>query len=92
MPDEKVVPQNADTIAQFVCDNLGIPGCVVLISCADGSIGLMAHGVNHAKANELLSVGIHINLTQHDQLVRAGAAGEAAQRQAEILAEQGGAA
>jgi hypothetical protein len=89
MPDA-IAPLNHETAPQFVCDQLGVPGCIILISCADGSIGLSAHGVNHARANELLSVGIHINLTQHDQLVRAGAAGEAAQRQAEDIAVQGG--
>jgi hypothetical protein len=31
---------------------------------------MASHGVNHYKANELLSVGIHINLSQHDEALK----------------------
>jgi hypothetical protein len=91
MPD---FPDTLDfsSAAQYVCEKLGVSGCVLVTSHPDGSVGFMGHGVNHAKANELLSVGIHINLTQHDQMVRDGAAGEDAQRKANLIREQGGVA
>lgn len=80
------------SVAQLVCERLGIPGCMIVTNHPDGSIGYAGHGVNHAKANELLSVGIHINLTQHDDLVRQGAAGEQARQKAEEIRAMGGVA
>jgi len=67
--------QNA---AQVCAEALQAKGCIVIIHNDDGTIGMTSTGVNHYKANELLSVGIHINLSQHDDAVRQGAAGEAA--------------
>src|SRR5471032_619701 len=62
-------------IAAFTAHQLAVPGVIVLVSNDDGTIGLLAHGVKHARANEMLSVGIHMNLSQHYDLVRQGAAG-----------------
>lgn len=80
MPEKNAPGINLGNIASQVCTNLQVPGCIVLTLNENGSIGMSAHGVNHYKANELLSLGIHINLGQHDDAVRAGAAGEGAQR------------
>ncbi len=66
-------------IAPFTAKRLGVAGVIILISNEDGSIGMTAHGVNHSRANEMLSVGIHLNLSQHYELVRQGAAGHDAQ-------------
>lgn len=74
--------------APFACKKLGATGAIVLLRNPDGTIAMSAHGVNHFSANEMLSVGIHINLGQHDELVRAGAAGtEAKERQQAIDAD-----
>lgn len=66
--------------AQIIAEALKSKGCIVLIANDDGTIGMTSTGINHYKANELLSVGIHINLSQHDEAVGQGAAGEIAQR------------
>lgn len=76
-------------VAQAICHKLRVPGAVVLVLNDDGTIGMSAQGVNHFKANELLSVGIHFNLMQHDQQVLAGAAGEHAREVAQHLADGG---
>lgn len=90
MPDENASPLTLNTAPREICEQIGVPGCIVLVANVDGSIGFSAHGLNNIKANELLSVGIHINLSQHDLMVRAGAAGEDAQRvQASCDAEGG---
>jgi len=62
-------------IAAFATKRLAVAGVIVLVSNEDGTIGMTGHGVNHARANEMLSVGIHLNLSQHYDLVRQGAAG-----------------
>lgn len=72
-------------VAPLVSKKLSVPGCIVILSNADGTIGMTADGVNHFRANEMLSVGIHINLSQHDDLVRAGAAGSEAQERQQDL-------
>ena len=72
-------------IAPFTAKKLAVPGVIVLISNEDGTIGMTGHGINHARANEMLSVGIHLNLSQHYELIRQGAAGQdAAARIAEL--------
>lgn len=81
MPEEnKGLPQDLHlgNIAPAVCHKLGVPGCLVIVMHEDGTVGMSGHGINHAKANELLSVGIHLNLSQHDDMVRAGMAGQEA--------------
>lgn len=91
MPETKK-PLDLSSAPQLLCDELDVPGCIVIVAYPDGSIGFNGCGVNHAKANELLSVGIHINLSHHDAMVRDGAAGEVAQRRAIEIREQGGVA
>ena len=72
-------------LAPLLCHRLGIPGCVVLLSFENGTIMQIAHGVTHARANEMLSRGVQINLNQHDEFVRDGLAGvAAAQHQAAL--------
>lgn len=63
---------------QFLAKRLAVPGVLILVLNDDGTVGLNGHGVNHAKANEMLSLGIHMNLTQHDDFVRKGHAGKEA--------------
>jgi hypothetical protein len=77
-------------IAPRVSADLNAKGCIVLTLNSDDSIGFTAHGMNHFKANELLSVGIHINLSQHDEAVRAGDAGLAAQQLQQQIDQLGG--
>ena len=67
-------------IAPRICDLLKVKGCVVLTLNENDSIGFTAHAVNRHKANELLSVGIHINLGEHDEAIRRGDAGPELQR------------
>lgn len=62
-------------VAQFVAHKLRVSGVLILVSQDDGTIGLTAAGINHARGNEMLSVGIYMNLDQHYALLRAGAAG-----------------
>lgn len=69
-----------------ICEHLDAKGGIVLTQNHDGTVGMAAYGVNHFQTNSMLSLGIHINLTQHDQLVLEGAAGHKAQRIAEELA------
>ena len=66
-------------VAPLLCKKLCVPGCILLTSNEDGTIMMIAHGVNHARANEMLSRGMQINLNQHDDHVRQGLAGSAAQ-------------
>lgn len=59
--------------------------CIVLTRDDDGVISMSAHGANHAVANEMLSVGIYSNLSQHYEAVRNGDAGaEAKEMQGEV--------
>lgn len=66
-------------VAPMVCKQLGVPGVVMITSNADGTMMMIAHGVNHARANEMLSRSVQINLNQHDEFVRQGMAGLDAQ-------------
>lgn len=76
---------HAGNVAPFVAHKLAAPGAIVLISNADGTVQLCSHGVNHARANEMLSVGIFINLDQHYSAVRDGGAGPEAAAQMQAL-------
>lgn len=75
-------------VAPAICHKLKVTGCVVLTLNPDGTIGMTGHGVNHAAANELLSVGIHLNMTQMEEAIARGEAGEEAQEQALRLRSQ----
>lgn len=90
MPEEKqpelTLPDvHAGNVAPLLCKKLCIPGVIILLSHADGTIMQIAHGVSHARANEMLSRGVQINLNQHDEHVRAGLAGEQAQAHQALL-------
>lgn len=74
--------------ASEIAEKIGASGVIVLALDHNGAIGLSSHGVNHAKAVELLSVGIHLVLGQHDAAVAAGAAGHEAQQHAAEIARQ----
>lgn len=74
-----VVPDlHFGNIAPFAAKRLAVPGVIVITSNEDGTIGLTAHGVNNARANEMLSVSIYLNLQQHYDHIRMGAAGQEA--------------
>lgn len=77
-PIQGIQTIHGGNIAPFAAEQLKVPGVIVLISNEDGTIGMSAHGVNHSRANEMLSVGIYMNLEQHYDLVRLGAAGQEA--------------
>jgi len=68
--------------AEEIAKDFGTVGAVILLLSPNGAIYFSGHGVNHKQANEMLSLGIHANLTQHDKLVLAGGAGQEAQRDA----------
>jgi hypothetical protein len=74
-------------LPEDTAEKLGAQGVIVLALDQNGAIGIASHGVNHAKAVELLSVGIHLVLGQHDAAVAAGAAGEDAQKRAAEIAK-----
>jgi len=81
-------------VAPLLCKKLCIPGVLIITSNEDGSMMMIAHGVSHARAAEMLSRGTQINLNQHDDLVRQGVAGadaQAAQALLDRTAEQMGA-
>lgn len=86
-PDKGIPDLHGGNIAQFAKHHLKVPGVIVLISNEDGTIGMSAAGVNHARANEMFSVGIYMNLDQHYQLIRQGAAGQEARDHLEALDE-----
>jgi hypothetical protein len=72
-------------VAPMLCKKLCVPGVIILTSNEDGSMMMIAHGVIHARAAEMLSRGTQINLNQHDEFVRQGMAGaEAAANQAMV--------
>lgn len=83
MPDtqEKDLSSYADTI----CKDFGVKGAVIVLLSENGSIYFSGHGVNHKQANDMLSLGIHANLKQHDLLVLAGGAGQEAQKDAVLI-------
>lgn len=62
---------------------------IVLMQHHDGTMSLVSNGCeSHAEANSMLSLGIHLNLKQHDELVLAGAAGAQAQAVAQAVATE----
>lgn len=72
----------------IVAEALKAKGCIVLILNENKTIGMTSYGVTHHTANELLSVGIHINLSQHDEAVSRGEAGavpQEIQRSLEVI-------
>ena len=71
--------------APALCKRLAVPGLIALLSNDDGSVMVISHGVNHARAAEMLSRGVQINLNQHDEYVRSGYAGEQAAEQQALL-------
>lgn len=72
-------------VARVAAHQLGGNGAVVLLSMPDGTVQVLAHGVDHSRANEMLSIGIYVNLDQHYQAIRQGVAGQdAAEHQQHI--------
>ena len=65
--------------AERITEELEAAGAIVLVLDQNGRIGMSTHGMNHAKAVEVLACGIHLALSDHDQHVLAGAAGAEAQ-------------
>jgi hypothetical protein len=81
-------------VAPLLCKKLCVPGVIVITSNDDGSMMMIAHGVAHSRAAEMLSRATQINLNQHDDLVRQGVAGadaQAAQALLDHVADQMGA-
>lgn len=63
-----------------VAEALSVSGVVVITRDAHGCMRFDPHGATHAEINEMLSRAMQANLNMHDEHVRAGAAGEDAQR------------
>lgn len=72
-------------VAPLLCKKLCVPGVIVITSNEDGTMMMIAHGVAHARAAEMLSRATQINLNQHDEFVRQGLAGADAQTQQALL-------
>lgn len=87
MPDQKkpAIDLHMGNAPQFMAFALKKPDVIVITRDEDGVISMSSNGINHATANEMLSVGIYSNLDQHYQRIREGVAGaEAKEKQAEI--------
>lgn len=86
MPDQKpAIDLHMGNAPQFLAFALKQPSVLVITRDAEGVISMSSNGVQHAVANEMLSVGIYSNLDQHYQQIRNGMAGaEAKEKQAEI--------
>jgi len=71
--------------SRIVAHMMKQPGCIVIVRDEHGVVSTSSHGVNHAVANEMLSIGIYSNLAQHYEAIRDGQAGaEAKEMQQEI--------
>lgn len=76
----------ASQFAKVTADALKVPFLAMLLQDDEGVVTLISHGFDsHAHLNSVLSVGIHANLTEHDKLVRSGAAGAEAQATAQNI-------
>jgi hypothetical protein len=93
---QKNLENTAARFAKVTADALAAQRVAILAQDENGVVTLLSHGFDgdaaHAQLNGLLSVGIHINLTDHDQHVLAGLAGSEAQNTAQKLRESIGAA
>lgn len=75
-----------DESARHLAWQMNAESVVVIVKDREGRIGLVTHGFEtHAAINELLAIGIHLNLGEHDRQVAAGAAGEEARQRAEAI-------
>ncbi|MDE2353838.1 MAG: hypothetical protein KGL17_02335 [Betaproteobacteria bacterium] len=77
-------------VAAAVCHKMAAAGAIVLIANHDGTIGMSGANVNNFLANEMLSRGIQMNLNQHDEFVKRGDAGLAAQQTQQLIDAQNG--
>ena len=69
-----------------ICEEHGLRAAVVIVELPDGSFSIAASGnINHADVNHMLSLGIHMNLRDHDRRVLEGAAGPEAKAAAEAI-------
>jgi hypothetical protein len=72
--------ENCQNIADLVRQCEKAQAALVLLKLPNGTVSMITAGFeSHADANNVLSLGIHMNLKQHDEFVLAGAAGEEAQ-------------
>ncbi|WP_435607709.1 hypothetical protein [Pseudomonas knackmussii] len=89
MSDQPPAPSFQD-YPKLLSNETGIPGVICLFRDADGTVSFAGHGVNNSEANEMLSIGIFINLDQHYRNVEAGMAGPEAQRRNEEIKQLNG--
>ena len=86
MAEPKSAREIFDESARHLAWQLNAESAIVIVKDREGRIGLVTHGFEtHAAINEQLAVGIHMNLSQHDQQVLAGAAGPRARQLAEAI-------
>ena len=84
MPDSTLYIGKA--LAAHAVERLGARSAVLLTQDENGVVTLYSSGgMTHAEINGVLSVGIHINLSDHDAQVLDGAAGQDARRIAESI-------
>jgi hypothetical protein len=73
-------------LAANAVERLGARSAVLLTQDENGVVTLYSHGATtHAEINGVLSVGIHINLSDHDAQVLGGAAGQEAMQTAQSI-------
>ena len=78
-----------DESARHLAWQMNAESVIVIVRDREGRIGLVTHGFEtHAAINELLAIGIHLNLSEHDRQVAAGAAGEAARIRAAAIDQE----
>ncbi|GAB3249153.1 hypothetical protein [Chitinimonas naiadis] len=89
MSDQEAPPKKLDlhigNIPHFVAHALQVPRALVITQDADGVISMASNGVNHAVANEMLSVGIYSNLDQHYSALRDGLGGQELREQQQAV-------
>jgi len=71
--------QTINSIAEKIRAATDEQSVIVLIRHKNNSVSMLADGCGHAVANEMLALGIHINMKQYDAKVLAGEAGADAQ-------------
>lgn len=81
---------NFQDYPELLSKESGFPGVICLFREADGTVSFAGHGVNNMEANDMLSIGIFINLDQHYRNIAAGLAGEEAQRRGEEIKQLNG--
>ena len=91
MSDQKTsLPSELDKLPAAICEANNLSGVIILARDAQGTVQFCGHGVNISVANEMLSIGIYCNLSQHYEHVEQGLAGAEAQCIAQQIKQSNG--